>query len=114
MRKNRYSLSALLLVILAVSLIGCDDNLSKTGVTPGEMITSSAEEIWPEEVYYEEEVLQEDLPEVTYILNTNSRKFHKPSCRSVELMKPENVQETSASREEVLEMGYKPCGNCNP
>ena len=53
-------------------------------------------------------------PEVTYILNTNSRKFHKPSCRSVGQMKPENYQETSASREEVLEMGYTPCGNCKP
>ena len=114
MKKNRYSLSALSLVIIAVSLIGCNGNLSKTGVMSGEMITSSTEEIWPEEVYYEEEVLPEDPPEVTYILNTNSRKFHKPSCRSVELMKPENVQAASASREEVMEMGYTPCGNCKP
>ena len=114
MKKNRYSLSALLLVIIAVSLIGCNDNLSKTGVMSGEMITSSSEEIWSEEVCNEEEVLQENTPEVTYILNTNSRKFHKPSCRSVELMKSENVRETSASREEVLEMGYTPCGNCKP
>ena len=62
----------------------------------------------------EEAILQEDLPEVTYILNTNSRKFHKPSCWSVELMKPENAQETSVSREEVMEMNYTPCGNCKP
>ena len=114
MKKNRYSLSALLLVIIAVSLIGCDDNMSKTGVTSGKMITSSVGKILPKEVYPEEEVLPEDPPEVTYILNTNSRKFHKPSCRSVELMKPENVREASASRDEVLELGYTPCGNCKP
>ena len=72
------------------------------------------EEIWPEEAYREEKVLPEDPPEVTYILNTNSRKFHKPSCRSVELMEPENYQETSASREDALEMDCTPCGNCKP
>ena len=57
---------------------------------------------------------EENPPEITYILNTSSRKFHKPSCRSVELMKPENARETSASRDEVLEIGYTPCGNCRP
>lgn len=58
--------------------------------------------------------IEETPPEPAYILNTNSRRFHKPFCRSVEQMKPENYQETSASREEVLEMGYTPCGNCKP
>ena len=114
MKKNRCFLSFLLLVIIAASLTGCDNNLSKTYVKSGEMVISSAGKILPKEVYPEEEVLPKDPPEITYILNTNSRKFHKPSCRSVELMKPENAQETSASRDEVLEMGYTPCGNCKP
>ena len=77
-------------------------------------MVSPIEETLPEGFFQEEEVLPAAPPEITYVLNTNSRKFHKPSCRSVEQMKQENYQETSASREAVLDMGYTPCGNCKP
>ena len=52
--------------------------------------------------------------EVTYILNKNTKKFHKPACRSAELISPKNYEETCGSREEVLALGYTPCGNCRP
>lgn len=52
--------------------------------------------------------------EVTYILNKNTHKFHYPTCESVQDMKPKNRKEFSGSREEVIEMGYEPCGRCNP
>lgn len=52
--------------------------------------------------------------DVRYILNTRSKKFHHPTCHSVEQMAPHNKQETNKSREEVIGMGYSPCGNCKP
>ena len=50
----------------------------------------------------------------TYILNTNTMKFHYPGCRSVNQMSEHNKQEVFASRDELLAQGYSPCGNCNP
>lgn len=50
----------------------------------------------------------------TYILNTGSEKFHVPSCSSVSKMSEKNKQEFTGTREEVIAMGYDPCGACNP
>lgn len=50
----------------------------------------------------------------TYILNTNTHKFHKPGCYSVEKIKPENYAEFTGTREEAIAYGYDPCKNCNP
>ena len=55
-----------------------------------------------------------DANAATYILNTNSRKFHIPSCPSVGRMSEKNKQEFTGTRDEVIGMGYDPCGNCNP
>ena len=49
-----------------------------------------------------------------YILNTNSKKFHYPSCGSVAKMKEKNKQDFYGTREEVIAAGYSPCGNCHP
>lgn len=51
---------------------------------------------------------------MTYVLNTNSKKFHCPGCASVGDMLPKNRQDYEGTREEVLAMGYKPCGRCKP
>ena len=51
---------------------------------------------------------------VTYILNTNSYKFHVSSCSSINQMSESNKQEFTGSRDEVVAMGYDPCGRCNP
>lgn len=52
--------------------------------------------------------------EVTYILNTNSYKFHDPSCSSVDQMSDSNKEEFTGTRDAVIAMGYEPCGRCNP
>ncbi len=54
-------------------------------------------------------------PEIRdYILNTNTKKFHNPGCASVKQMKDENRKAYTGTREELLEQGYSPCGNCKP
>lgn len=50
----------------------------------------------------------------TFILNTNSKKFHLPSCSSIKRMKDSNKKEFSGSRDEVIAQGYEPCKKCNP
>lgn len=49
-----------------------------------------------------------------YILNTNSKKFHYPDCKSVKQMAEKNKQAYSGNRDDVIAMGYVPCQNCNP
>ena len=61
---------------------------------------------------------QEDDPEpdagVDYVLNTNSKKFHYPSCSSVDDMKESNKQYYTGSRDDLIASGYSPCGRCHP
>ena len=49
-----------------------------------------------------------------YVLNTNSHKFHYPSCSSVDSMKESNKAFFHGTREEVIAKGYDPCGRCHP
>lgn len=55
-----------------------------------------------------------DSEEYQYVCNTNTRKFHYPSCDSVKQMKESNRMNTNLSREELIAQGYQPCGNCRP
>ena len=52
--------------------------------------------------------------EINYVLNTNSKKFHIPSCDSVTKMKAKNKKEYKGDRQELIDMGYEPCGVCHP
>lgn len=49
-----------------------------------------------------------------YILNTNTKKFHYPSCSSVKQMKESNKKEYTGSRDDLIAQGYDPCKKCNP
>ena len=53
-------------------------------------------------------------PGTTFVLNTNSMRFHKPDCESVSDMSPRNTEFTEKSRDEVIDAGYYPCGSCKP
>jgi DNA-entry nuclease len=49
-----------------------------------------------------------------YVVNTNTGKFHDPSCASVRQMSSRNKLYTTKTREELIAAGYSPCKNCNP
>ena len=49
-----------------------------------------------------------------YVLNTNTKKFHFPTCDSVNKMSEKNKKVSNQSRDEIISSGYKPCKNCNP
>lgn len=49
-----------------------------------------------------------------YVLNTNSKKFHTPSCSSVDQMSSKNREDVEDTRENLIAKGYDPCKRCNP
>lgn len=50
----------------------------------------------------------------TYVLNTNTNKFHKESCNSARSMDASNKKIYTGSRQEIIDMGYEACGVCKP
>ena len=56
----------------------------------------------------------QETQQTTYVLNSNTMKFHYPTCSSVDDMKEKNKQIYTGSRDEVINMGYVPCKRCNP
>lgn len=57
---------------------------------------------------------QAEEQETDYVLNTSSKKFHRPDCPSVDSISEKNRQEYHGTREELIAQGYEPCGSCNP
>ena len=49
----------------------------------------------------------------TYVGNSNTMKFHKPNCSSVEDIAADN-KVTLDSRDSAISKGYQPCKRCNP
>ena len=52
------------------------------------------------------------INKATYILNTNSGKFHLPSCDSVFDMDESNKKEVTISYSELVNQGKSPCKRC--
>ena len=55
-----------------------------------------------------------EAPALTYVANTNTKKFHYPTCSSVKTIKDENRWDFYGSRDELINMNYVPCKRCNP
>lgn len=52
--------------------------------------------------------------ERSYVVNTNTGKFHYPSCSSVKDIKDENRWDYFGTRETLTDMGYVACKRCKP
>ena len=83
-------------------------NVYVYNVQPGIVIDYATGESWQEG-----EAPPED-GDVTYILNTSSRKFHYPDCAGVATMSDANKETWTGSREDLMAEGYEPCGQCRP
>ena len=60
------------------------------------------------------EASQVPATEHTYVLNTNTKKFHFSDCSSVNKIKSKNRKDYTGTRDDLIANGYSPCGNCNP
>ena len=93
---------------------GVSFNVFCYNVQPGVRIDYATGESWREQQEAPAQAEQESAEEATYVVNTNTGKFHLPGCRSVRQMKDANKKEVTATRDDLLTQGYEPCGNCNP
>lgn len=55
--------------------------------------------------------LSSDSKGLTYVLNTKSKKLHKPSCGSLPIS---NREDSAESKRSLISNGYSPCKKCNP
>lgn len=69
---------------------------------------------------YPEDVAEIDPPEATaeesstYILNTNTKVFHRQNCSSAKRIKDSSRSSATGTRDEIIGKGYSPCGLCKP
>jgi len=80
--------------------------------TGDSQLSSDATPIQNQEVTTESSGTQTEAAD--YVLNTNTKRFHYPDCKSVTDMKEKNKQYYHGSREDLINQGYKACGNCQP
>lgn len=50
----------------------------------------------------------------SYILNTESLKFHFSSCRTIDGHTGDHLQSFTGTASEAIDMGYDACGVCHP
>ena len=82
-------------------------------VQPGITIDYVTGDNW-EDSSYIQQTTKVSNEKISYILNTNTMKFHNPDCASVDDMNPDNKEEFYGTRDELINNGYSPCGNCKP
>ena len=52
--------------------------------------------------------------EKTYVVNIHTDKFHNPDCASVPKIKEINKYVFVGARQQLIDLGFAPCQNCNP
>lgn len=50
----------------------------------------------------------------TFILNVNSKKFHKEGCSNADKISEKNKEVFTGYRSDLIDDGYTPCGTCKP
>ena len=55
-----------------------------------------------------------EAQERTYVLNTNTKRYHRPNCNSVPDIKDKNKEVVTTTKEKVEDEGYRPCQRCKP
>lgn len=58
--------------------------------------------------------VSKSVTERDYVLNTNTMRFHKPSCSSVKDIEDYNREDYHGTRDEVIARGFSACKRCNP
>lgn len=84
-------------------------NVYVYNVQPGVEIDYQTGDNWPSE-----NEKRDTAAETDYILNTSTKKFHKPFCPGIRDMKEKNKKNFTGKRESLIKDGYSPCGTCRP
>lgn len=92
---------------------GCQFCVFVYNVQPGIGIDYSTGENWEISDEVTETILS-NSEGMTYILNTNSMKFHTASCSNAGRINEQNREEFTGERDVLILEGYEPAGCCNP
>ncbi len=102
---------------------GVSFNVYCYNVQPGVMITYASGKNYPDTKYSAKSnvsvnkskaIISKQNKVKTYVVNTNSKKFHLTTCNSVQNMKEQNKKTVKSTRTELINQGYSPCGSCKP
>lgn len=94
---------------------GISFNVYVYNVQPDITIDYATGDNWEtEEVNDSFEISIGNEKEQTFILNTNTKKYHTPDCSSVDDIKESNKKGYTGTQEELKKRGYEPCGKCKP
>ena len=99
---------------------GISFNVYVYNVQPGIVIDYATGNNWllseaPQETEpVETDEIDEETGEKKYVLNTNTKTIHDPSCSSATSMSVANKREHTGDIQGLLTEGYKPCGKCKP
>lgn len=95
-------------VTITTDKTASDDDIFTEGQIPTEPPTES-----PTEAPTNPPVV--DTPSTRdWVINTNTGKFHYPSCSHAKKIKSSNRWDYNGTRDDVVGMGYSPCGSCHP
>lgn len=83
---------------------------------PGIVINYSNGESKIDENYNDDinKLKEENSSNKSYVINTNTGKFHNAECDSVKKISDGNKLTYYGNRDEVVLQGFEPCGNCKP
>lgn len=81
---------------------------------PGVIIDYATGDNRAEGAVVTEPVADEATDGNTYILNTNSQKFHAEDCAQAQSIKESNREIFTGDRENLINQGYSPSGCCKP
>ncbi len=110
---KRFLLIAGALIVLSLISAGIGNSRTVT-ITPRDtQNTPEVQTTFPPETEPAQTAAVQEVS-LTYVLNVNTKKFHRPDCASVTQMKEKNRLPVNSTREEVISQGYEPCQNCDP
>lgn len=98
-----------------LSNAGSKNNSSGSGVAgSGAASNSSVTTNNEQSATPEQQPAQPAAPSTSYVVNTNTGKFHYPSCSSADDIASYNRMEYTGSRDDLVAQGYVACKRCNP
>ena len=105
-------------VTMESDCIECDDSADYcvyvANIQPGVTIDYATGENWLSSETPETPSGNLTLETATYILNTNSMRFHLKTCSKAPAVSSPNYELTGKSRALLIADGYSPCGVCKP
>lgn len=111
-KRKRALLIGAAIFLLLVVIGACSSRNASPEPTPTPTPTAALSKALPEPDAPEKTARPTASPERTFVLNTSSHVYHKPSCSSAKNIKEANREEFTGTREEVEAMGYEACSRC--